>query len=76
MDAAPSGADAATWASSKCFVGHWGVRAASNSGEGGYRLLKEAGVYFAKWIHVVVYFTGVPSNVTLSRLSVRSMIDP
>lgn len=35
MAVAPSGDEASTWASAKCFVGHWGVRAASDAtGEG------------------------------------------
>lgn len=33
MSAAPPGDEASTWASSKCFVGHWGVRAASDTGK-------------------------------------------
>lgn len=32
MSAAPPGDEVSTWASSKCFVGHWGVHGASNSG--------------------------------------------
>ena len=35
MSAAPPGDEASTWASSKCFVGHWGVRAASDTGNTG-----------------------------------------
>lgn len=33
MSVAPPGDDGSTWASSKCSVGHWGVRAASDTGE-------------------------------------------